>query len=428
MVLAELAYFYKKHKALTVLFYIQLFLFFLIFGTFLAFVQQLRYEHEGMQADYAGKAMYQLMDDYREGQSYAAFNARPGSLDILKNYYGELDTAREFQYLTMFNHEVMLEDNGLPLNFVKGYENGNGKRQENLAGRPYTWVKSLQLNEQALRYFDLKTYAGRIWSQSQSELSPEVLPVMLGYDYRELYEVGQQTSINYYGTIQKVEVIGILAENTRVYYADRPEFYLDDSIVIPYVAYGPPENEGEAKFQTINYFARVNGYVVLEDDPQLKKEMLQRIDALASSTGFGRYSFIGLNPHFQNYRGLMVVIQENEALVKSLFAAFVILNVVVINLFLFMQQKRRFPMLAVHYLNGATRFQLVKLQALPILSIFGVTCCVNFIIMEYYLKIGDLPMQFVLFGVAALMGIFACALPIGKFLSRPMSEYIKTEE
>lgn len=95
----------------------------------MAFVNELGYESKSLQQVYEGKAIYQLLDGYYDGDKYKDFVSKPDYLSKLKKYYNQLNEAKDFQYLAMFNHHILLKDERISGEFIEGYEQGNSKPQ-----------------------------------------------------------------------------------------------------------------------------------------------------------------------------------------------------------------------------------------------------------------------------------------------------------
>ncbi|AWB46854.1 hypothetical protein DCC85_07260 [Paenibacillus sp. CAA11] len=419
MIIKEYKIFLKKYKLLTFIIYFQITIFLVLFGTFIAFRQQLNYESKSLGEIYDGKAIYQLLDGYYDGEKYQDFNSQSDYLMRLKNYYTMLNTSIDFKYLAMFNHHILLEeDEEIPLKFIEGYENGSKKHQENINGALYTAVKSFQLNEQAADFFHLKVSEGAMLGKNDYSQSNDTMSVLLGSSYKSIFHIGQEVSIRYYNKIQKVKVIGFLEKNSKVFFNNHPEFYLDDYIVIPYREYGNPKLDEDELYQQINYFAMINGFVVTENDTAQTEKMFQRIDTIAKKNGI-EYSFIGLNPHFLKYRSLMTTISENKILVQSIFVSIIVLNLCIISYIMVLQQKRRFSYLFVHYINGATKKKLILMQYLEVSGIYLAAYLSTFIIIDQILKLGDMRTQFILLITSIAMSIVSCVIPAYKLLRAP---------
>lgn len=426
MTVRELIFYFRKHKFLSLSLYLHLTLFFVILGTFIAFEGELDYESSSLQKIYEGKAIYQLLDGFYDGNKYTDFVSQPDYLSRIKNYYNQLNNTSDFKYLAMFNHHILLKDKGIPEEFIEGYEQGNKKNQTIIDEEAYTPVKSFQMNKQALDYFGLVVEKGDTWDDDDFK-DTTIIPVLLGSSYKNVYSVGDETTINFYRKTFTIQIIGFLKENSKLFFNNNTEFYLDKYIVLPYRDYGDPISKTDELFQQISYFAMVNGYIVTDNSPSQNKIMMQRIEAISKNTSFEGYSFIGMNPHFQKYRGLMIVLQENKILIQSIFVSTFILNLIVIITILLLQQKRRLSSFAIHYINGATKLKLINMLWLEISTILFTAYLTNFIILNEILKIGEIKTQFVLLILCMVMSLIICIIPARKFLLNSMTEYLNNE-
>lgn len=407
--------------------YFQVSLFLIISGTFVAFVNELGYESKSLQQVYEGKAIYQLLDGYYDGDKYKDFVSKPDYLSKLKKYYNQLNEAKDFQYLAMFNHHILLKDERISGEFIEGYEQGNSKPQVEVNNNFFTPIKSFQMNKQVIDFFNLSVSEGSLWNEKAAEDIDGTMPVILGSSYKKLYKIGDVTSINYYNKPFNVKVIGFMKENSKVYFNNNTEFYLDKYFILPYQDLGNPVLENDELFQQISYFAMINGYVVTDNDPKKIQTAMQRIEAIAQKSGMDNYSFIGLNPHFQKYRGLMTVLQEDKLLVESIFIITTSLNLLVFVIIMILQQKRRNSYLWVHYINGATKKNLVKSQWMEISSIMLSAYLTAFLILSQILKIGDPITYVILLLLSFTISIIVCAFPGYQILSNSFLDRIDNE-
>ncbi|WP_025692793.1 ABC transporter permease [Paenibacillus zanthoxyli] len=389
MRIRELGFYLRKHKWFNLFIYVQATLFLMTAGTFVVFWQQLEYESGSLGQIYENKVIRQLLDGYYEGDKYSEFINRPDSLQRLKAYYSGLNTTDDFDYLAMFNHYILLQDEDIPATSVNGYEQGSPKHQETIDGTRFAAVKSFQMNRQAFEFFGVKISKGRGWNEEDFSRSTGTMPVLLGSSYQATYKVGDMTTINYYNSTIRVEVIGFVTENSKVFYSGSPEFYLDDYVILPYRDYRNPVSDEERKFQQIVYFAMINGFVVTDNEPAAVQTAMQRVESIAKKAEIGGYSFIGLNPHFQKYRGLLTVLQQNASLVRFIFIVTTIINALVLAIALTLQQHRRFTYWGVHYLQGANPSSLMTMLWTEIGVVMLTACATSYWLLNRVLVLGS---------------------------------------
>ncbi|MBQ5735968.1 MAG: ABC transporter permease [Lachnospiraceae bacterium] len=300
----------------------------------MAFTSEAHYGKTNLEKAYNDKIIYQIIDGYTDPDEFEAFRAEPNALNIIKNYYNELINANTFDYLAMFDQSVKSDD--------------------------LHDIKTFQMNKQAVNYFNLNVVNGRQFEEKDFCDNNNVIPVLLGNIYKGSFKVGDTISVTYYQKKIQLQVIGFLRENTMVYFNGNPEFYLDEYIIMPYINYNDAKTEFDEWFQKIVYFSMINGYISVDSEDIASQNMKMELESISEKTGFYNYLFIGENPNVQKYRGLINIINKNYELIIGLWFLFLLANFVIFSAILYMIQKKRMYIVAIHYLNGATRKQILK--------------------------------------------------------------------
>ncbi len=389
----------------------QVTIFFMLLGTFMAFSSEIKYGKNDLERIYENKAIYKLLDGYFDPDEFTKFREQKSALDVLKKYYNKLNTASNFKYLAMFNQKIIIN------NFMERIPQATEGK-----------INSFQINKQAHDYFNLAVSKGRPFSLEDFKDNGNIIPVLMGSNYGENFSVGDRIEALYYQKEVTLEVVGILQQNTFLYFNGDSEFYLDNNIVLPYIDYNEPKTDFEEWFQEIVYFAMINGHILIEIGDEFANNMMTEVEIIAQETGFYNYLFIGANPNIQPYRGLINVINSNYSLVKWLFAFSFCLNVITICLQLYLMQKRRLPALAVHYLNGASLSNLIKQFSCEILTIILIAFVLNQIVLNYILKVADAE-TFIFLGITAIVLTFCISIfPIYKLIKFELISLINSEE
>lgn len=334
MTIREMIFCYRDNKIETVILICQISIFVLLTGTLLAFTSEAHYGKTNLEKAYNDKIIYQIIDGYTDPDEFEAFRAEPNALNIIKNYYNELINANSFDYLAMFDQSVKSDD--------------------------LHDIKTFQMNKQAVNYFNLNVVNGRQFEEKDFCDNDNVIPVLLGNIYKGSFKVGDTISVTYYQKKIQLQVIGFLRENTMVYFNGNPEFYLDEYIIMPYINYNDAKTEFDEWFQKIVYFSMINGYISVDSEDIASQNMKMELESISEKTGFYNYLFIGENPNVQKYRGLINIINKNYELIIGLWFLFLLANFVIFSAILYMIQKKRMYIVAIHYLNGATRKQILK--------------------------------------------------------------------
>lgn len=418
MLIKEIWFYFRSHKVENIIIICQLAAFFVLIGTFFAFTSEVHYGKSNIEKAYKDKIIYQLLDGYSDPDEFEAFRAEPNALNILKNYYNALNDASSFQYLAMFDQSVVINDNNG--NFLEEPvidESSTSKR-----------VVAFQLNQQASEYFNLSAVKGRAFQQSDFEDNGGVLPVLLGYNYISIFEVGDRLKATYYQKDVELEVIGFLQENSPVYYNGDPEFYLEQYIVLPYTNYNAPETDFDEWFQKIVYFAMINGYISISSgEANFTQDMMMELEAISDKTGFYNYIFIGSNPNIQQYRGLINILNKNYDLILSLLLLFLLINIVILGFQVYMIQERRIHIMAIHYLNGATLQGIIKQFTTEILLVVGLAALLGWAILMY-LKLADMPIMLLNFLVAIILTLGISLISIYKLKNADLMTMLNQED
>lgn len=417
MLFKEIFYYFRSNKIITAFLVCQTSLFFVLLGTFISFTSEMHYGKDNLEKVYEDKSIYQLLDGYFDPDEFSAFRKQAGSLDIIKNYYKELNSAKNFKYLAMFNQGVFADNSTLNnLDFITQNDSSAIK------------INSFQMNLHAHDYFNLTVSEGRGFVEEDFENKDDVLPILIGSKYAEYFNVGDCIPVLYYQKEITLRVVGMLDENSFVYFNGDPEFYLDEYFVLPYINYTEPESGFEEEFQKIVYFAMINGYILTENSDAASNDMMAELESISQKTGFYNYLFIGSNPNFQPYRGLINVMNSNYALVKAFFGFSFFLNTITISLMLYFEQKKRLPSLAVHYLNGAAVSAIVKNIICETLCIIGFAFILSQILLGYVLKINDAVSQLFLLITAVVLTFCVSILPVYRLVNTQLTALLNNQE
>lgn len=268
--------YYRSHKVENIVLICQIAAFFILMGTFFAFTSEAHYGKSNVERAYKDKAIYQLIDGYYDPDAFEDFRAEPNALNILKSFYNALNQAAGFQYLAMFNQNIIIDD-----------MNGAFPKEQTISNsRSSKRVDAFQVNEQVCEYFEWNIIKGRAFQKGDFHDHGNVMPVLMGSSYIDTFEVGDRLTAAYYQKEVKIEIIGFLKENTMVYFNGDPEFYLDQYIILPYINYDAPETEFDEWFQKIVYFAMINGYISISSGDVYTQNMMMELEAISEKIGF----------------------------------------------------------------------------------------------------------------------------------------------
>lgn len=258
---------------------------------------------------YEGKRLYTIIDNYYDADAFYEFRQLSDNINRLGEFYNALVTSTNMEFISIFNQPIYLEQ-------FKGDEqflyNSQEFRDEYKLGTTNANVKAIQLNPSAFEFYKLKVSYGRTFNWNEVNYNGDKLPVLLGSEYKGVYNIGETLSGNYYGREMTFEVIGILEPNTFVYYKGDSEFYLDQYLIVPYPELLAPVNKSDFKFEGILYFAMINGDIITTID---KNRFLKEIKYISDSTGFAEFSVVGISDFTLKYDTMISVIKGNRSLI-----------------------------------------------------------------------------------------------------------------
>lgn len=424
MIFKELKLYFKKYKVITVMIYLQVTLILLLLGSFLYFMDSLKYEENGLKETYEGKALYQLIDNYVNEDEEILMNS-DNSLEIVKNYYNNLNSSKNFQYLNINNQAIGLINHNIDDIFKYGYELGQIPETDN---NNITPIKSIQINRQAFDFFKIDVSDGVSFSQDDFKFNDNFIPVILGNSYKDIYKIGDILPIEYYLTKFNAKVIGFAKSDSKVLLNRNMEEYLDRYMIIPQIDFDNPTNKTEYEFQKIVYLVRSNGYICVNNTAEDIQNMMLDIKLISEKTGFDKYLFIGYNPHLNQYNNLLSIIKENQNLIKTILSLITIFSIFILILVILLQNKRRHSYFAIHYMQGSTLSQIILQQYLEIFIIFILAYITYFIILNNIFFIGNSKIHIILFLFIIFLNLILTVFSVKQIVANSIYKFLAVNE
>ena len=135
-------------------------------------------------------------------------------------------------YPLSYRHvEELMEERGIK--FDHGYETDVGEKGayfDEISNEKLIDIKSLQMNEKAFSFYNLKVSKGTEipWDNITYTSSQKMMiPVILGSNYLDSYAIGDQLKGTLYFETFDFKVVGFLAENSSVYYKNDINKFID---------------------------------------------------------------------------------------------------------------------------------------------------------------------------------------------------------
>ncbi len=301
--------------------------------------------------------LYTVIDDL-DPEAFEAIRRDERALDAVASFVDRIDDEPGFRFISSYDQPVTVQDFRGDDRFDVGYGTEytlNGKYQDE-SGRSVQDIKSIQLNETAFEFARLSVQDGKPIDWDAVDWASGRIPVLLGNEYRGVYELGQRLTGSVILQEQELEVVGFLEPDSAMYFRGEANHYLDDTVIVPY----PPTLAGldRAALDRLDpeLFARLV-FQVLNADLAVDRSLdfggvVARLDEIGDDTGFRSYTLLGVPTYLVQLSLVRQLIQDNLVLVTALLVSLTA-GVGIITAFLNrLLHHRRAPVARVHHLLG----------------------------------------------------------------------------
>ncbi|TCU43202.1 hypothetical protein [Curtobacterium sp. PhB146] len=301
--------------------------------------------------------LYTVIDDL-DPEAFEAIRRDERALDAVASFVDRIDDEPGFRFISSYDQPVTVQDFRGDDRFDVGYGTEytlNGKYQDE-SGRSVQDIKSIQLNETAFEFAGLSVQDGKPIDWDAVDWASGRIPVLLGNEYRGVYELGQHLTGAVILQAQELEVVGFLEPDSAMYFRGEANHYLDDTVIVPY----PPTLAGldRAALDRLDpeLFGRLV-FQVLNADLAVDRSLdfggvVARLDGIGDETGFRSYTLLGVPTYLVQLSLVRQLIQDNLLLVTALLVVLTA-GVGLITVFLNrLLHHRRAPVAHVHHLLG----------------------------------------------------------------------------
>ena len=242
----EFVYDFKKNKVL--LFFKVFFLVFfsLILILCFSFGKSTTASIDSNFSNSQGKSLYTITDSIVQPDDFQRFRTSNKSIDTVAQFYNGLNKSDKFEFLSVFNQSIYISDfKGNP-DFLEGdtYYNPNNEKK-------VSTVKSIQMNRNSFEFYNLKLEKGSGIEWNNVDMTTEEkdsIPIVLGNDYSDYYNLGDILHGEFYFKQSNFTVVGFLEKNSSIFYKENQNYFLDDSILIPYPLELPHTKQNTKEF------------------------------------------------------------------------------------------------------------------------------------------------------------------------------------
>lgn len=264
--------------------------------------------------------LYSVTDTFSDPEAFHAFRQSKGSLDSLARFYNALNQDPSLRLLSSFDQAMPVANFRGDETFDVGYGTDyqiHGEYFDEQAGVNVRDVKSLQLNQATYDFYNLSVTGGQEIDWAKVDYDSGSIPVLLGSNYRGIYQPGDIIKTKYYFKGTDLVVSGFLTEDSSLFYKNEMNTFLDDYLVIPYPAKLSPVTDENMEFNGILYFAMINADIVV-DQSKDADAVLRLIGSSANASGFDHYTLLNVPTYLTQYQFMKDIIHQNTTLLLSL--------------------------------------------------------------------------------------------------------------
>ncbi|WP_455661559.1 ABC transporter permease [Pradoshia sp.] len=356
---------------------------------------------ESYLAQYEGQNIYQLSDELT-GEREEAYWDNPAELDLFKKIYRAFSMAKQFSYVISNSQAIGIQEYKGNERLLDGYED-NAVQPEYMG---YSFPKAIQINQEGIERF-IRLSEGNLPETDNyiyKENTP--IPVLLGSEYANTYNVGDELTISYLNYPFKAVISGILEKDVMIPNNGELEFYLDRYIVLPFLDFPEPKDAEFFSFQQKHYLNAINGDIYTPADPiQTRLE----VEEITDKVGFSEYQIIGANDSSVSI--FISMLKQNKMLLLtlvSILAAFTVLGITIASLGKWNLNINRY---ATYLISGATYRDIFTYLFVEMFLILFLSICTTFVFISligtfppvYYMGLIVVGILLLLFGLIPLV-------------------------
>lgn len=293
----------------------------------------------------SGYELYRLSDTLSDPSLFQAFRDSPEKVASVGAFYDALNNDDELLSLSAFNQPLPIVDfkGGEEFRYAYGTGMPNAGLYQDPLGRSVVNIKSLQINRHVFDFYGLRVEEGDSIDWNRVDYAADEIPVLLGHSFKGVYGLGDKLPGWLYGHEKLFEVAGFLEANSAVYYHGEANYYLDESVVVPYPASLAYDSFPDKELYGIVSFAAVNSDLAVQKKVD-SKSVLTRLSLIGQASGFQDYTLLNVPDYLVQLTLMRQIIEDNFALValiQVLLSATAFIVIVVIDQALCNRRKRK---------------------------------------------------------------------------------------
>lgn len=317
----------------------------------------------GAVQNFKDKNLYQISDSLY-GEKEVAFLSEESNYDILHDFSKNLSNSTMFDYYSAIWQPIEVADFKGDNIFDPYYETGDSQPPYNVNGKSYSSVKSMRFNRTVFHLNNIQVKSGRTFENEEYIFheNNNIVPIILGSDFSELYALGDNIEIQYYQKVFKGTIIGFFSPFQKVMANNEPEILLDRYMILPVVDFNElptsmmKSNSHDETFFRATLLTNSNGKIVTESSPL---EIRTIFDDITLETAFSDFTIIGANSISIDL--LVKMIEQNR---MTLYIVTLLLFIVITIIYIFtmyLKIKRNTDTFLVLLISGSNLNHIYKI-------------------------------------------------------------------
>jgi len=411
MIIHEIVKSIEKFKIFSAFIFIQLVVTSIVCNLVIDTITSMKKDQDRFNQAYSQKKYFWMVENIYDNEKEKLFFKSEDSYQRLINFYKDMKTSDDYRYLEIAPQQITINSEQEGFVYANNY--------------------SVDLN--CLNEFQIKVYEGRLFTEEEMtiDFSSKTIPVILGYNLRDRYMIGDVFEGTYFLRKMNFEVIGILEKNSRlirnniVEAGEDPSFYfeyLDNSFITPLVnCEDTPKDKNERLFQRIIYQMKLNPTIVASEYYNAGN-LREKIDRLIAKYDLYDFEVIQIS---NNTLNLLKLVSQDSIDIMTIFAVILLgFSIISIGGVLYVKLSKKIPDYAVHLIVGATKRRIITYLVTEMIAIFLISHIFSFFITKKLFPVQvSYSLTWIIISVIACIG--ACIIPIYKLTNQNIDSLLK---
>lgn len=244
------------------------------------------------ELNYNESNVYLLLDTLDE--EFSKFVRDEKNLKQVNDFINKIENHSDIKYHYSYLHPIGIEEYPKNEGFIYLYEDGLELEEFQVGNNTFYNINSVQTDTYAIELNNLTFSQGHGNGFESINVYSSTVPVVLGYNYSDYYQVGDTFNINYLLDNYEAEVIGVLSKEQTLITSNEPDIMLDNYIILPKINVENNDikhNILDNYNENISHIAKITSqtHAILITNNS-KEVLLKQLEKIGAETGFNQYT------------------------------------------------------------------------------------------------------------------------------------------